>query len=45
MTESVAPQTASEILYSKVSKMDLPKQLEVFTDAKENVHTALGGLA
>jgi hypothetical protein len=45
MTEPVAPQTASEILYSKVSKMDLPKQMEVFTDAKENVHTALGGLA
>jgi len=43
--ESVAPQTASEILYSKVSKMDLPKQLEVYTDALENVHESLGGLA
>ena len=46
MTEPVAPQTASEILYSKVSKMDLPKQMEVFADAKENVQAQLlGGLS
>jgi len=44
-TESVAPKSPSEILYSKVSKVDLPKQMEVYTDALENVHESLGGLA
>lgn len=42
---TATPQTASQILYSKVSKMDVPKQMEVFADLEENVHKTLGGLA
>ena len=42
---NTAPQTASQILYSKVSKLDAPKQLEVFADSEENVGKILGGLA
>lgn len=38
-------QTASQLLYSKVSKMDAPKQMEVFADMEENIHKTLGGLA
>ena len=42
---NTAPQTAGQILYSKVSKLDAPKQMEVFADSKENVGKILGGLA
>lgn len=42
---TATPQTASQILYSKVNKMDAPKQMEVFADAMENVDKTLGGLA
>ena len=42
---NTTPQTLSQILYSKVDSMDAPKTMEVFTDAKENIHKTLGGLA
>ena len=42
---NTAPQTAGQILYSKVSKLDAPKQMEVFADSEENVGKILGGLA